>query len=836
MSYARWVAGIARHHRAILAASAALAVLSLLSLTRLRLDIDVLNMLPRGQPAFDDFKAFVADFGKLDELLVLVDGGSAIELRGFVDAIAPRLAALDTIADVHARIDTTQVMDGILGTYLFNYLPEDAYAQVREQLSAENIDRQVEIDRAILSAPFDLTSTRAVADDPLGLRRLAGQHLADAYSDAAPALDAGYFTARDGGALLVFVRPKTSAFDVPAIEHLMDEISGAVAATQHELGASGIRVRYTGSYLFALEDAATFKADIARYTILALLGVLTIFYLGYGNLRALPFVTYPLVVTTLVTFALSLLLYSEINVLSVSFAAILYGLSIDSGIYFYSRLIDERRRAGGDVQAAITATLAGLGRANIAATATTAGAFAVIGLSVLGVVRQLGVLTAIGMGLTALEFFTLYPALGFLLGSGRRSELRAGQTERLARWAESVRRRGRHVRVVMLIAAVALGAGAVRVQLDPGLEKLRPADSPALRVQEEIAARFTPEGRNGAVLVRRPDAEQALVDAERVAALLRDYRARGLVRGVQTIDAVLPSEHTQRARLARYNELPRVAAVERLRASLEQHGFKAERFDGFLTAFAAPRDAIVHLGDPAQRPLAFAIEHHVRTRPEEVIVAAYLEPAEGVDWPTVAARLRADLAGMPIAIAARPLLEHELGDVLRHELRLFLLLAFAGNFLLLVAIVRDVRTALAVLTPVVLVVLGLFAGMWMAHVPIDPINLIIPPLIVGIGVDNGVYLAAAARQFGGVGAAVRAIGRAIAITSLTTITGFGFLALSNYPPLASMGALMAIALSLCLLGTFFLLPALLPAAAPGVAAAERSQSSESTLSPSAKGS
>jgi predicted RND superfamily exporter protein len=810
MSYARWVAAIARHHRAILAASAVLAVLSLLSLTRLRLDIDVLNMLPRGRPAFDDFKAFVADFGQLDELLVLVDGGSPAELRSFVDALAPRLAALDTVADVHARIDTSQVLDGILGTYLFNYLPEDAYAQVREQLSAENIDRQVAVDRAILSAPFDLSSARAVADDPLCFRRLAGQHLADAYADAAPSLEGGYFTARDGSALLVFVRPKTSAFDVPAIQRLMDQITDAVSATQHELGAADIRVRYTGSYLFALEDAATFKADIARYTILALLGVLTIFYLGYGNLRALPFVTYPLVVTTLLTFALSLLLYRQINVLSVSFAAILYGLSIDSGIYFYSRLLDERRRAGGDIQAAITATLSGLGRANIAATATTAGAFAVIGLSTLSVVGQLGVLTAIGMGLTALEFFTLYPALGFLLGSGRRSELRAGQTERLARWAEQVRRRASRVRVAMLVAAVALGAGALRVQLDPSLDKLRPADSPALRVQEEIAARFTPEGRNGAVLVRRPDAEQALVDAERVAALLRDYRRRGLVRGVQTIDAVLPSEHTQRARLARYNELPRDDAVALLRTSLERQGFKAERFDRFLTAFAAPRSAIVRLGDPALRPLAFAIEHHVRTRADEVIVAAYLDPAEGVDWPTIAAQLRADLPGVPIAIAARPLLEHELGDVLCRELRLFLLLAFVGNFLLLVAIVRSVHTALAVLAPVALVVVGLFAGMWVAHVPIDPINLIIPPLIVGIGVDNGVYLAAAARQLGGVGAAVRAIGRAISITSLTTITGFGFLALSNYPPLATMGSLMAIALSLCLLGTFFLLPALLP--------------------------
>src|SRR5262249_51771208 len=148
--------------------------------------------------------------------------------------------------------------------------------------------------------------------------------------------------------------------------------------------------------------------------------------------------------------------------------------------------------------------------------------------------------------------------------------------------------------------------------------------------------------------------------------------------------------------------------------------------------------------------------------------------------------------------------------VLRQELLLFLAFAFLGNLILLIVILRDLRVALAVLAPVALVVLALFAGMWLVGVPIDPINLIIPPLIVGIGVDNGVYLAVAAPQRGGVRGAARAIGRAITITSLTPIAGFGCLAFSAYPPLAMLGGLMAIGLALCLAGTLGLLPALLP--------------------------
>jgi len=810
LSYATWVAAIERHHRAIIAASALLAVVSALSLTRLHLDIDVLSMLPRGTPAFDDFKAFVGDFGQLDELLLLVDGAPLPELRGFVDALAPRLAALDTVTDVHARLDTDQMLDGMFGTYLFNYLPDDAYTELAERLTPEGIDAAVAADRVVLSAPFDLSAARALVDDPLGIRRLAAQHLADAYTGVTPAFDAGYFTAHDGGALLVFVRPKGSPFDVVFAQRLVDQVQAAVEETRHAVAAGGVRVRVAGSYAFALEDAGTIRRDIARYTVLALFGVLALFYLAYGNLRILPFVTYPLVVTTLATFALSLLIYDQLNALSFSFAAILYGLSIDSGIYFYSRLLDERRRSGGDVRAAVTATLAGLGRANVVASATTAGAFAVIGLSALSAVRQLGLLTAVGMALTTLQFFTLYPALGFALGSGRSGDLRALETGRLASWADAARRRARAVRVGLLIAAGLLGVAALRVQLDPSLNKLRPADSAALRVQDEIAARFTGEGSSGAVLVRRASLEAALVDGERVAAVLRGERDRGLLQTVQSVDAVLPSEQTQRARLARYEALPRAAAVEHLRGSLERQGFKVERFSGFLDAFAAPRDAVVRLGDPALQPLGFVIGRFVRQRGDASIVTAYVTPGENVEWPAVAEGLRATLGDLPVIIAARPLLEFELGRVLRHELALFLVLAFLGNLVLLLAIVRDVRTSLAVLAPVLVVVVALFAGMWATGVPIDPINLIIPPLIVGIGVDNGVYLAAAVRQRGSIAAAVRTVGRAITMTSLTTVAGFGFLAFSTYPPLSTLGRLMAIGLLLCLAGTILVLPALLP--------------------------
>ncbi|MBI4518631.1 MAG: MMPL family transporter [Deltaproteobacteria bacterium] len=809
-SYQAWAALIERRHRAIILGSLIACGLAALSLTRLRLDIDVLGMLPQGTPAFDDFKSFVADFGELNELVVLLEGAPPERLQSFADEFASRLSQLDTVGAVHARINVQAVLDGLLGRYLYNYVPEADYAELADRLTPAGIEAQVAADRAVLSAPFDLSAARAVVQDPLGFRRLAAGALAQSYRQAAPAHGSGYLMSADGQALLLLVRPRAAAFDIDFSGRLMQQVQAAEAQVRRALAAEAVRVAYTGSYVYALEDAATLKGDIGRYTGLALCGVLAVFYAGYRNFRILPFVTYPLMVTTLLTFALSLLLFEQLNGVSLSFAAILYGLSIDSGIHFYARLLQERQRAEcRNVTEAVTATLAGLGRANVAGTATTAAAFFVIAFSVLGAVRQLGILTGLGMLLTTLEFFTLYPALGFFFMRRAQAGGTALAAVRLERCAAAAARRAGAVSAAALLLAVALLVIARHVELDVTLTHLRPRASTAAQVQDEIAARFGEPGTGAAILVRRPELERALSDAEEVARHLRRYQEQGLLRSVQSVGALLPSARVQQARLDRYNQLPRTAAIAELRAALARHGFVPERFGEFLADFERPRHELVAIGNPALVPVAQSIDHHVRERAGEYTVATYCQPAAGASWRALAERVRGDLAPMAITVAARALLEEELGRVLRRELTMFFVFGLAANLLLLWLSFGDLRTAAVILTPVLFALAAVFAVMAAAGMALDPVNLIVVPLIFGIGVDYGVYLVACSREQASIAAAVRVAGRAVATTALTTIAGFGFLGLSRYPPLSALGLLAGGGLLLCVLLSIILLPALM---------------------------
>lgn len=804
---ARWVSWIERRYKALLAGSLALTIVCALSLFALRLDLDVLDMLPHGAPAFDNFKTYVSEFGELNELIVLIESDSPEDLEPFADELVARVGRLDTVAQVQGRLDPEPIQSGILGSYLFNYVPLEGYEQLAKRLTPEGVDAQVAGNRAALGAPFDLATAQWVRRDPFGITRLAAQALAQGIPDNRVRIGGGYASTPDGTAILVMVRPRRSAFDIEFTTAFMAAVRAAEARARDAAGsASSLRVGYTGSYAFALEDAATLKWDIGKYTILALLGVLATFAAGYRSLRVLPFVTYPLLVSTLVTFAAGLLWYARLNAVSICFAAILYGLSIDSGIHYYTRLLQERRDA--DLRTAVARTLGGLGAANVVASATTAVAFCVVGFSQLTGVSQLGFLTALGMLVTIAEFFLLYPALTFALPAATFAP-RALTTPRLGAIAAASSRHARGIGVGLAVLTAGLAWVASGVGLDVDLTHLRPGDSVAMRVQERIAERFGGDVVAGAVLVRAADTEGALQQSERLAPHLLAYQEEGLLKSFRGVGALLPSERTQAERLRAFEGLPRAQAAEWLATALPRYGFAATAFDTFLESWLQPQRELVRLDSAALDPLRPVLERYIRVRPDSVTVATYLEPPPGVSLSAVEARLRHDIPELEMVVASRGLLQDELGRMLRRELIGFCLASFALNLVLLLWNFPQLKVAGAILIPEAVVILACFAAMRLGGVAIDPVNLIVVPLILGIGVDNCVYVAERWRQGEDFGASLSHGGRALGVSALTTMAGFGFLGLSEYPALARLGAVAALGLFLCFVASVTILPALI---------------------------
>jgi lauroyl/myristoyl acyltransferase len=88
------------------------------------------------------------------------------------------------------------------------------------------------------------------------------------------------------------------------------------------------------------------------------------------------------------------------------------------------------------------------------------------------------------------------------------------------------------------------------------------------------------------------------------------------------------------------------------------------------------------------------------------------------------------------------------------------------------------------------------------------LNLMALPLILGTGVDYGIFMQLALRRHGGDARLVRhSIGRALLLCGGTAITGFGSLAWSGYAGMASLGKVCAVGIGANVLIAVYLLPA-----------------------------
>jgi predicted RND superfamily exporter protein len=142
---------------------------------------------------------------------------------------------------------------------------------------------------------------------------------------------------------------------------------------------------------------------------------------------------------------------------------------------------------------------------------------------------------------------------------------------------------------------------------------------------------------------------------------------------------------------------------------------------------------------------------------------------------------------------------------------LMMSIALVIVLLLLMLAFRHVLRGMVAMTPLVLGALWMFGIAAFLGLKLDFFNVIILPVIVGIGVDDGVHFYYHYREEGrgSTGHTLRHVGAAIVMTSITSMIGFGGLAVTDYDGLQSIGYLAIIGIATTLVATLLVLPPIL---------------------------
>jgi uncharacterized protein len=124
---------------------------------------------------------------------------------------------------------------------------------------------------------------------------------------------------------------------------------------------------------------------------------------------------------------------------------------------------------------------------------------------------------------------------------------------------------------------------------------------------------------------------------------------------------------------------------------------------------------------------------------------------------------------------------------------------------------RNVKLTFLALMPLAMGVTMTLGIMALCGMPLNPANMIAFPLILGVGIDNGVhvlhdYLIRRRERLPNIS---YAIGRGVLVKAMTTIIGFGTLMISTQQGLVSLGFILMLGVSCCMVSSLLFLPAVL---------------------------
>jgi uncharacterized protein len=137
------------------------------------------------------------------------------------------------------------------------------------------------------------------------------------------------------------------------------------------------------------------------------------------------------------------------------------------------------------------------------------------------------------------------------------------------------------------------------------------------------------------------------------------------------------------------------------------------------------------------------------------------------------------------------------------------LYALAGIFLLVTIHFRRLTWVLLSLLPVFVGAVWTAGYMGLTGLPLNPANVMTLPLVVGIGVTNGIQILNRFAETGAPTMLTVSTGKAVIISGLTTIAGFASLILGKHQGIQSLGLVMSIGVAACMVAALAVLPALL---------------------------
>lgn len=607
--------------------------------------------------------------------------------------------------------------------------------------------------------------------------------------------------------------------------------------------SDGVRIRLTGDVAINAEELRSVADGAVLASVISLVLVSLVLIFGVRSWRLVLAALLTLLIGLTWTAGVATLTVGYLNLISVAFAVMFLGLGIDFAIHFSLRYEEEARR-GLPLPIAFANTANGIGGALAVCTGAAALGFLAFTPTSFTGMAQLGIISAAGMVIAFVTSMTVLPALLALMPLPPAAAPKSGRvpgTQKPRVWQLPA------AIVTLAVCAVAvLFLPQVRFDGDP--INLKDPETASVKAFLELFDDNATSPYLAQVL--------AASDAEAIA-LTNDLTALEDISRVISIFSFIPTDQERKLPIVRtlrsaMGQLPiqagddigdegRSEALQLMVTTLGQ--LSALPDERFSQAASSLKDSIATFAGiaasnadsgrvlensmfkglaPTISGIAHALsagEVTVATLPESVrdryiskdgLLRLEIFPAGNVSHPdNMRAFADAVLAVAPNATGT-PIEVTGAADVVVEAMLQATAIAGILITIVLMFTLRRFTDVVLVLIPIGLAgTLTLAVTVWL-NMPFNFANVIVLPLLIGLGVAGGVHLVVRSRlSAGDTGLFETNTPRAVLLSALTTIGSFASLAMSGHRGTASMGVLLTISILFTLVCTLVVLPQLI---------------------------
>lgn len=546
------------------------------------------------------------------------------------------------------------------------------------------------------------------------------------------------------------------ATDTDSLETAAEATNAAAVNKAH----GPIEIAYTGgAFVLDYQADKVMESGIFSSIAIVLAMILVLLIFSFKRISLPLLLAYPLVLGVILSFAIGNVIFGTLNLFTVFFAAVLFGLGIDFGIHLLARY-EALRYQGLSLENAIAEALKSTGTGIIIGALTTVVAFLGFTFATFKGFEQMGIFAAIGIGILAIAMLVLVPAL-ILTFDGKKvypskSVIEVNKnSQKEIKNPPKVKKNLVLVSRLALLVLVAIGMGFfTQGKFDYNIASIYPSGMSSTQWQHRLEKAF--ETKIETLSVVMPTFE-AMKNAESQLAINPQLQSNPLK--TTTILTEIPQAirpETEGALTALLPKLPQ---------------FLVQNYvgkDGVYRLDIVPQNSVTDL-EAYQ-----ALESHVRKVTGQ----------------------------QPVGFLA---LMMTLSDLVMKDIsKLSLLcLAFTGTVLLITF--RRISVALLLTAGLALTLIATWGLSSLIGVSVNIVSVIAYPILIGIGIDGFVHMTHRLLALE-VGEGYTDAIKALTLTTLTTIMGFGSLAFVNHGGLSNLGKIVMIGMGLGYLIQVLLLP------------------------------